>query len=169
MIFSWSVFAAGVMAGLVMGLVAMVLNKIKFTTLDLTKYFGALLTGYIAGYTNFIAGFVLHIVASGIFANLYVFILQLFVLPFGMQTACIIGIAHTIFSGMMLPVFDRLNPAVAYNTMRPMGCFASNYGTTATITFIVGHMLYAILVYEFLFGEGFLGKLWFSLFISNLH
>lgn len=147
MFFSWYVFKVGVVAGLVMGLVAMGLNLIKLTTLDLTKYFGALLTGQIAGRTNFIAGFLLHVLASGILANLYMIAMQIFSMSVSWQTAGIVGVVHALISGMILPVFDTLNPCVVQGIMRPMGYLASNYGITGSITFVVEHLFYTGLVF----------------------
>lgn len=63
----------GIVAGFVMGMAAMLLNKIKFTSLDLTRYMGGLLTGQPVGKVNFIAGFSFHMLASVLLAWIYVY------------------------------------------------------------------------------------------------
>lgn len=141
------VIQSGIIAGIIMGIIAMVLNKIKFTTLDLTKYFGGLLTGQATGTVNFVAGFTLHIFASALIALIYVYLINTFHLIINLRTALHFGIIHTLLSGTMLAAIDTINPCVAQGTIKRMGYFASNYKITAVITFVVGHMIFAVLVF----------------------
>lgn len=147
--FGWfiALFKIGMIAGVAMGLVAMTLNKIKFTTLNLTQYVGALLTGQISGWTNFLAGFIFHLIVSGLLANMYFFVIRMFWIQLTMRNAISFGLVHTLISGLLLPALDKINPSVAYKTIKPMKYFASGYGATAVVTFVAGHVLYAIIVF----------------------
>ncbi len=138
----------GLTAGIIMGMAAMILNMVKFTTLDLTKYVGCLLTGQAAGRVNFIAGFVAHLIASVVFAILYHYIIVEYVIAVSLRNAVFFGIVHTLISGcFVLPFFDRMNPCVAQGSIKRMNYFASGYGVTAAMTYVVGHVLYAIVVF----------------------
>ena len=137
----------GVIAGVVMGMSAMILNMIKFTTLDLTKYSGALLTGQAAGRVNFIAGFCLHIIASGFFGVVYAYLIAHFNIVIALHNAMYFGLIHALISGYILSVFDKMNPCVAQGSIKRMGYFASNYGMTAVLTFFGLHVIYAEAVF----------------------
>jgi hypothetical protein len=140
----------GVIAGMIMGAIAMVLNKLKFTTLNLTQYFGALVTGKAAGKLNFISGFLLHLLASGFFAWIYLFFIMKFHVALTMVSALLFGVIHTLCTGMSLPFFDKINLCVVQKTIKPAQCFASGYGITAVITFVAGHVIYALIVFVLL-------------------
>ena len=137
----------GVIAGVVMGVAAMILNMIKFTTLDLTKYFGCLLTGQSTGRVNFIAGFVFHLCASAFFAILYDYLIVHFMIVVSLRSAIHFGIIHTIVSGCLLPVIDQINPCVAQGSVKRMSYLASGYGSTAIVTYVAGHIIYAVTVF----------------------
>lgn len=143
-------FQVGVIAAVAVGVVAMTLKMLNFTTLDLTKYFGSLLTGQVSGRTNFIAGFVFHLLVGGILANIYLLFIDMFHVAITLKNALMFGGMHTIISGSMLPLVDRINPCVAQQTIKPMNFFASNYGITAVLTFVAGHMLFAFVVFMML-------------------
>lgn len=138
----------GLIAGIIMGMAAMILNMIKFTTLDLTKYVGCLLTGHSAGRVNFIAGFVAHLIASAFFAVVYNYLIDHFMIPVSLHNALHFGIIHTLISGcILLPVFDRMNPCVVQGSIKRMSYLASGYGMSAVITYVAGHIMYAVAVF----------------------
>ncbi|OGB86353.1 hypothetical protein A3J41_00790 [candidate division TM6 bacterium RIFCSPHIGHO2_12_FULL_38_8] len=140
-------FKVGVVSGMIMGIAAMILHKIKFTTLDLTRYFGALLTGKASGTVNFISGFIFHLIVSGILGFVYAFAMIRLQISISVVNAVLFGLVHTLISGSFLPFFDKLNPCVAQGLIRPMGYFASKYGVTAVITFVAGHVIYALCIF----------------------
>lgn len=138
----------GIIAGVIMGMAAMVLQMIKFTTLDLTKYVGCLLTGHSTGRVNFIAGFIAHLGASAVFAILYDYLIVHFMIAVSLHNAVHFGIVHTLISGcLVLPVMDRMNPCVAQGSIKRMNYLASGYGVSAAITYTAGHVIYAVAVF----------------------
>lgn len=138
----------GLIAGVIMGMAAMILQMIKFTTLDLTKYVGCLLTGHAAGRVNFVAGFVAHLCASAFFSILYAYILEHFMIAVSLRNAVHFGVLHTLISGcLVLPMFDRMNPCVAQGSIKRMNYLASGYGVSAVITYTAGHIIYAVAVF----------------------
>lgn len=114
----------GIIAGVVMSIVAMALNMIGFTKLDLGQYLGCLLTGQKSGAASSVAGTAMHLALSGAFAYLYVQAMAYFNLLVTLQTALILGAANTILSGIMLKVTDAINPCIASKKVRAMGLFA---------------------------------------------
>ena len=137
----------GIIAGLLIAMVGMFLGMIKFTTLDLTKYFGCLLTGHAAGRINFIAGFVFHMIASVALAILYNFVIVHFNVAVSLKNALHFGIIHILISGCMLPVFDKIKPCVVQGSIKRMSYFGSNYGISAVVAYVLTHMTYAIAVF----------------------
>lgn len=140
-------FKVGVISGMIMGVVAMILNKIKFTSLDLIRYFGGLLTGKASGSVNFVSGFVFHLVVAGCLGLVYEFLIGRLHVSRELHIAVFFGFVHAFISGSSLPLFDKINPCVAQGLIKPMKYFASGYGITAVITFIACHVLYAICVF----------------------
>ncbi|MCX5924454.1 MAG: hypothetical protein NTZ68_03460 [Candidatus Dependentiae bacterium] len=137
----------GILAGIIMGMAAMILNLVKFTTLDLTAYMGCLLTKRSSGMINFIAGFSFHLFASAALALVYVFVIGMFQISLTFVNGLIAGCVHTLVSGCLLPQLDRFNACVKKGTLPKMGYFASNYGANAMITFTAGHIIYAVIVF----------------------
>ncbi|MFA5999343.1 MAG: hypothetical protein WC747_04975 [Candidatus Babeliales bacterium] len=137
----------GILAGIIMGMAAMILNLVKFTTLDLTSYMGCLLTKRSSGTINFIAGFSFHLFASAVLALVYVFVIGMFQISLSLHAGIVAGCIHTIISGCLLPQLDRFNACAAKGKLPRMGYFASNYGTNAIITFTAGHIIYAVVVF----------------------
>src|SRR3990167_996592 len=93
----------GIIAGVVMGMAAMILNLIKFTTLDLTMTMGCLLTRQSKGIIPFVAGFSFHICASAVIAIIYMLIITTFGFNLTFHNSLHIGAIHTIVSGMLIP------------------------------------------------------------------
>ncbi len=140
----------GIVAGIVMGMAAMILNLLKFTKLDLTTYMGSLITGKPSGPINFIAGFTAHIFASAALAIVYDFFIVIFQIPLTLYVGLIAGILHTFISGTCMIVFDNFNRCVQQGTVAPLGFLASNYGLHAVLTFFATHIIYAIIVIKLL-------------------
>ncbi len=144
-------FKIGIVAGVIMGMAAMFLKIIKFTTLDLTKYVGCLLTGQSSGRVNFIAGFVAHLGAAVFFAFVYNYVIRHFKVEISGHNAVYFGIIHTLIAGaLILPLLDRMNPCVAQGSIKRMSYFASGYGIPAVITYVIGHIVYAFSVFVLL-------------------
>lgn len=140
----------GLIAGIVMGICAIILNISGFTKLNLTEYLGCLLTGHKSGSVSFIAGFTAHLLFSILFAYLYFYSAAYFELPINLQTAFILGAANTLFSGIMIKMFDAISPCIASDKIKAMNFFASGYGCTGVFTYIFVHFVYAVVLFKLL-------------------
>jgi len=170
MISNMFVVQAGLIAGVVMGLFAMVMNMLELTSLNLTSYMGCMLTQKKSGPLSFAAGSIAHLLASVMFAFIYLHLLAYFKLGFNITNGAIFGVAHTAFSGLMLVVMDKLNQCVADKKIKAMGVFAQGHGLMGVITFALAHIIYAIVLIKlFEIGSELLLMGTFSLVTSNIH
>lgn len=136
----------GIVAGIIMGMTAMILNLVKFTTLDLTMTMGCLLTRQSKGIIPFVAGFSFHIFASAAIAIIYMFIMTTFGFSLTFHNSLHIGAIHTLVSGILMHILDQLSVCAKEGSIKAVGYFASNYGTPGIVTFVAGHFIYAIIV-----------------------
>lgn len=140
-------FKVGLFSSLIIAIPAVILNKIRFTTLDLTTYMGGLLTGQSSGRTNFLAGFIFHIIASVCIVAVYIYFINALCLQLNFGNALHAGCIHALISGMLMHSLDHINPCVVQGTIKPLGYFGSNYGATAVVTFVFQHVCYAVIVF----------------------
>ena len=141
---------AGLMAGVIMGVIAMMLNMMKVTTLDLTQYIGCMLTGQKSGAVSMAAGLVIHLVMSVIFAFIYVWIAEYLAMPLTPMNGALFGLIHSILGGIMMPLMDNMNGCVSKGRVKAMNMFAQGHDTTGTITYFGIHILYGALLAMFL-------------------
>lgn len=146
----------GLIAGIIMSLVGMALGMLGFTKLDLTTYVGCLLSGQSKGKVPLITGTLFHLFASAFFAVLYAWIIfhaatahQIYIQP-TIFYGVIFGLAHTLISGIILVLLDKINPCVVNKQIPCMGFATSAYGAHAVITYTILHIVYAIIVIKYL-------------------
>ena len=137
---------AGLVAGIVMGMFAMIMHMLNLTTLNLTKYMGCMLTNKKSGPVSFLAGFGAHLVASVIFSFIYLHIIKYFSMGLTLKTGIILGVVHTIFSGLMLATMDSMNACVAQKKVKAMKIFAQGHGIMGMIVFATVHIIYAVVL-----------------------
>lgn len=141
---------AGLLAGIVMALVAMALKALKFTKLDLTQYVGCILTGKASGMANMLAGVGVHVVMSIVFAFVYVWIAAHFNMAMSIMTGATIGAVHTLIGGLFFPFMDRLNSCVKSGKLKPMKMFAQGYDISGTATYALVHVVYGVALFHIL-------------------
>lgn len=137
-------------SGLIMSVFGTILQIIGFTNLDIGTYLGCLLTGKKSGKASFFSGFATHLIASVVIAYLYLQAINYFNLGLSLQTALMLGLANTLFSGIMIRVFDMISPCVASKKLQPIGFFASEYGIQGIVTYALIHIVFAITFFAFL-------------------
>lgn len=150
MVVTMHIITQGIIAGLIMGVFAMAMNMMKYTTLNLTEYMGCMLTGKKTGNSSVAAGFGAHLLASAMFAVIYINIIVSFNLPMNLQTTMFIAASHTMFAGIMLNVMDKFNQCVAAKKVKAMGMFGINHGNAGIMVYILAHILYTVIVMHLL-------------------
>lgn len=142
---------AGLMAGLVMGIIAMVLNMLKITSLDLTQYTGCMLTGQPSGLNSMAAGLGLHIAASIFFAFLYLWVARYLSMPLNETNGALFGLIHALIGGgLLLPIMDSMNGCVTSGKVKAMQMFAQGHGNAGILTYFAVHVVYGVALAIFL-------------------
>lgn len=144
------IIKAGMLAGIIMSAVAMMLNMLKITSLDITKYVGCMMTGQSSGMTSMIAGLAVHSFMSVLFAFVYAWVADQLNMAMSLQTGLILGFAHGVVGGMMTPVVDSMNGCIKAGKVKAMKMFASGYGTSAIATYFVIHVAYGVALAQML-------------------
>lgn len=140
----------GVIAGLIVAALGMLMGMLRLSALDLTTYTGCMITSKSKGFAPFIAGFIFHIIVSALLGVTYLYVIHTFHIPTTMAYAVALGVAHTIISGSIMLVFDAINPCVADKAVPRVGFVASAQGINATITYVIIHVSFAIIVVKML-------------------
>lgn len=140
----------GIIAGLIMAVVAMLLGFARFSSLDLTTYTGCMLTGQNKGKAPFIAGFLFHIFMSAVFGVVYLYLIHFFKIPGTIIYAVALGVANALFSGSCMLILDVINPCVRNKKVPEMGFMATAQGMRAMITYVTIHIVYAFVVLSLL-------------------
>ncbi len=140
------VIVAGLVAGVIMQIGAMVLNAIGFTKLNIPRYLACLVcSGWGAGPFAIATG--IHLVISIGFAALYAWAFNYFGYGPSWYTGMWFGLVHDLIVGpFVLPVIDMVNQGVKNRTVVPLGIFTTGYGYTGTATFLIGHLIYGAIV-----------------------
>jgi hypothetical protein len=136
----------GILSGIVMGLLLWALRAINFTRMNLINYEGSLITGRSHGASTFIAGILVHLIASAIIAFFYAWAFRTIFGHAGWKEGLIISIPLWIVAGLASPIFDRFNSAVHKGKIGALGFFASKYQLPGVIAFLAGHLLYGMTV-----------------------
>jgi hypothetical protein len=137
-----SILWAGIIGGTVMQLWVLLLYRIGFTSLNLIRYLGCIVTGTTDGTLNFIAGTAIHFAISLFDAFVYTFVLNFVWGHTGIIEGLIFSIVHANGSGLAIPLADYINPCVRSGAIPPIKLYARGYGAAATITFMSSIVLY---------------------------
>lgn len=151
------VIEVGLLAGIVMSLAGILLGKIHKTKVDLTSYVGCLLMGSSAKpKTIMIAGLLFHLFMSAFFAVVYAMVIthlafnHLIIVEPNLFDGVVFGVVHTLFSGTMMLLLDRLNPCVRSKKIAAMGFATIKHGYYAALCYLITHVVYAVIVIRLL-------------------
>lgn len=140
-----SIFA-GLLGGIAMTLWFMFMNVIGFTTLDFDAYNGCLLTGEKDSDKSFIVSLMMHAVCSVAIAFIYAWFMQTLWGYTSPYIGLVLALPHWAISGLSITIFDSIDSCVSNKKLIPMGIFASGYGISGMITFLIGHLIYGFVV-----------------------
>lgn len=141
------IFTAGMGIGLLVDAAIILLHRFHMTKkFYIINYMGCLLTGKTSGNSSFIAGFAYSIIASGLLAVIYAFVIKTLQLPPTTHTAILAGSVKTVISGCIMPILDRNNRCVKNGSIAPMGLFGSDNGLAMSFIFFLGNIVYALII-----------------------
>lgn len=143
---STKVLKAGLKGGMAMGVWAMMMHRAGLSRLSMPTYEGSLLTGTTQGMSTKAAGIGIHLLLSALIAVPYTKVLENEAVPRPIETGLKLGLLHWLIGGLMLPVMDAMNRTVKSGRETPLQPFASGYGAGAVLTFLIGHLIYGVVV-----------------------
>lgn len=137
-------FIAGVIGGAVMiGFIA-IIRALGIASLDLSMLWGSLFTHDLSGGT-WVLGFIVHLIVSGLIALVFAGIFEAIRASnrwLGLLGGAILAvIAGFIVAGYRVPV-----TGAATAGMESPGAFTINYGAASLVTFIIGYLIYGVIV-----------------------
>ena len=95
-----------------------------------------------------IVGFVIHLIAGGVFGLIYAAGFEYLTKRASMGIGLLFGAAHAFLAGMMLGLMPQLHPLMPGSMAAP-GIFMANYGMVGFMLFGLVHMMFGILVAYF--------------------
>ena len=145
------IFIVGMVIGLFLDVAIILLHRFHMTKkFYILNYIGCQITGKSSGNLSFIVGLVYSMVASGLLALIYSFVIEHFQLPLTMHTVILLASIKTVISGFLLPIFDRFNRCVQNGSIAAMGLFGSGNGVKIAILFVLGNIVYVLVIVKVL-------------------
>jgi len=137
-------FIAGVIGGAVMvGFVA-IIRGLGMTSLDYAMVLGSLFTNNISGGT-WVLGFIVHLIVSGFIALIYAAVFEA-IRASNWWLGLLGGVINAIIAGFIVAGYRVPVTGVEVVGVASPGAFAINYGVAALITFIIGYLIYGLIV-----------------------
>jgi hypothetical protein len=136
-------FGAGVLGAVVMTAL-MAMARAMGMPVNLEMVLGTMMGGA-PSLASWIMGFIIHLMAGGIFALIYA-------VGFEYWTHCAdwlvglgFGVIHTLFSSVLLAMIPAMHPLVPEQMPAP-GPFMSNLGMMGVLAFFMLHLIYGAIV-----------------------
>jgi hypothetical protein len=138
-------FSLGVIAALVISLIMIVMREAEFGRLDLEMLHGSLVTGSF-GPLTWAIGCGMQLLAGGLAALLYGMVFELAGVA-GWRRGLLLGVPHSVLSGLWLALLPALHPAVPEHPWLPApGFMAQHYGAFSAIALVALHLLFGLIV-----------------------
>lgn len=113
---------------------------------SIERYEGCLLTGKDGGGGSVFAGLVMHLVISALVGIVYAWIFAQFWGEATWSLGLLVGLFHWLVGGILLPVMDGMNRCVRDGRLKRFGAFGSGRGGMMIAGFLMGHLLYGLVV-----------------------
>jgi len=136
-------FLAGVIGGAVMIALVAIARAAGITDLNFGILWGSMITNEATAGT-WVLGTVIHLVVSGLIALIYAAVFEA-IRGSNWFTGLIGGAIHAVIGGLALTALPAIHPAIP-DLLREPGAFAINYGSAAAALFVVGHLIYGVIV-----------------------
>lgn len=135
-------FLAGVIGAAIMTIVIQVARLMGMPA-NMSLWLGSLVTGEL-GAATWVLGFAMHLAIGGLFGLCYAIIFE----SVGRATTgagAAIGLAHAMFSGIMLGALPWMHPLMP-QVIAPPGMFMAALGALAVLAFIGLHVMFGAIV-----------------------
>jgi len=113
------------------------------TDLNLGILWGSIFTQNTSSGT-WVLGSIIHLIVSGLIALIYAAVFEA-IRGSNWFTGLIGGAVHAVIGGLLLSALPAIHPAIP-DVIRDPGAFAINYGFATAALFVIGHLIYGIIV-----------------------
>ena len=137
-------FTAGVVGGAVMSLLMWMARTFMGMPANLEMMLGTML-GLAPGPTAWIAGFIWHLVNSGVIALIYAWGFEHVTHRAGWLVGLGFSISHAILAGIFMGMMPAMHPMIP-EQMPPPGAFMAGMGAIGVIAEFMLHMIYGAIV-----------------------
>jgi hypothetical protein len=136
-------FGAGIVGAMVMTII-MPMARAMGMPANLEMMLGTMMGGA-PRLASWIMGFIIHLVAGGIFALIYAVGFEYLTHRADWLVGLGFGVIHTLFSGVLLATIPAMHPLVPEQMPAP-GAFVSNLGMMGVLAFFMLHLIYGAIV-----------------------
>lgn len=136
-------FIAGVIGGTVMSIMLAVVRAMGMPA-NLEIMQGTML-GFAPGTTAWIAGFIMHLMISGLIALIYAVGFEYVTHRAGWLMGVAFSIIHLLIGGVVMGMVPAMHPMIPEQMPAP-GYFMSGMGAMGVVLFTVEHLIYGAIV-----------------------
>jgi hypothetical protein len=137
---------AGVVGGVAMTVMMTLARMMGMVDVNMAMYQGCMITKKDHGAGTWIAGFLMHLMISALIALAYAWAFEAIWGEAGWLYGMINAVVHWLIGGMVLPMFDSMNPCVGDGRMKGFGAYGKAHGAMMVVGFFMGHLLYGAIV-----------------------
>jgi hypothetical protein len=136
-------FGAGVAGAVVMSII-MAMARAMAMPVNLEMMLGTMMGGP-PSLANWIMGFIIHLVAGGIFALIYAAGFEYLTHRADWLVGVGFGVIHSLFAGLLMAVMPAMHPLIPEALPAP-GAFMLNLGLMGVLAEIILHLIYGAVV-----------------------
>lgn len=137
-------FVAGVVGGTIMSVGMAIARDVFAIPIQLEMMLGTA-TGLGTGRGTFAIGLVMHLIASGLIAELYAFAFERIAHRSGALPGVVLAIPHMVIGGLVVGAMPAIHPSLPDTLVAP-GPFLSFLGDGAVLFFVLTHAVYGAFV-----------------------
>lgn len=146
MIDIWSAILTGMVGGVAMSLMMVLARAMGLVDASIERYEGCMVTGQPEGGGTKAAGFVMHLMISALIGIVYAWAFAQFWGQATWALGLLGGIVHWALAGIMLPLMDGMSRCVKDGRIAGFGAFGAKRGGMMIVGFLMGHLLYGLVV-----------------------
>ncbi len=138
-------FVAGVVGGLVMGVIMMIAHSTGMTPLDMPMYQGSMMMGEVNP-ASWWLGMFSHLVISGLIAIVYAAGFVYLAKRADWIAGAAFGVIHWLVAGVFLAMMGGIHPLMQSGALEKPGIFAVNFGFVSIAAVLILHVIYGAIV-----------------------
>lgn len=138
-------FIAGVIGGLVMGVIMMIAHSTGMTPMNMPIYQGSMITGETTP-TSWMLGMFMHLMISGLIGIVYAAGFVYLAKRADWVVGAGFGVIHWLVAGVFFGMMGMMHSLMQTGELAKPGMFAVNFGLISIVAVLVLHVLYGAIV-----------------------